>query len=130
MSDPTAGLVTILRRTLPWIRLLSLAGFIAIGFLALLGGMSWATIASTGKGQIPVQSLVTYPVLMLFAFLPAWFLHKCVRRIKVFVAQGHIVQLEAVLEAQRTVWKFGGVLALVTAAAAIAAMLIGVLAAL
>ena len=130
MSDPTAGLVAILRKTLPWVRLLSIAGFIAVGFFAMLGSMSLAGLMATNMGQAQVQALVMYPIMMVLAFIPAWHLRKCARRMQVFVAQGHIVQLEAVLESQRAVWKFAGLLALLTGVVAVAAMVLGVLAAL
>jgi hypothetical protein len=130
MPDPTSGLVTILRRTLPWVRLLSTAGFLAVGFFALMGAVSWGGFAMTGMGQAPVQAVTIYVVLMLLAFVPAWHLRKYAKRIEDFVAQGHIVQLEAVLEAERAIWKFGGLLAILIGIVAIAAMVVGVLAAL
>ena len=130
MADPTAGLVTILRKTLPWVHLLSTAGFIAVGFFALLGAWSWAGLTTTGMGQIPVQTLFVYPIMMLLAFVPAWHLRKCARRMQVFVAQGHVVQLEAVLESQRAVWKFAGLFVVLIGAVAVAALVVGVLAAL
>ena len=130
MSDPTAGLVAILRKTLPWVHLLSYAGFMAVGFFALLGGLSWSGLAAAGKGHVPIQALIGYPILMLLALLPAWHLRKYARRLDVFVAQGHIVQLEAALEAQRAVWKFAGLLVILLGAMAVVAMVVGVLAAL
>jgi hypothetical protein len=130
MTDPTAGLVAILRRTLPWVHLLSYACFVAVGFFALLGGMWWAGLGTAARGHVPLQVLVVYPILMILAFVPAWHLRKCARRLQVFVAQGHIVQLEAALDAQRAVWKFAGLVVILMGALAIVAMVVGVLAAL
>ena len=57
-----------------------------------------------------------FPLLYLLAgvvfLVPGIHLHKYAKRIGVFVAQGHLVQLEAALEAQRKFWKFAGVLVL------------------
>ena len=101
MSDPNAGIIKILSRTLPWVRLLSVIGFISVGCFALLGAISWVGISTERVEQVPLQALVAYPILMVLAFVPAFYLHKCARRMRTFVAQGHMVQLEAVLEAQR-----------------------------
>ena len=131
MSDPNAGVIQILRRTLPWVRLLSFVGFISVGCFGLLGAVSWVGLSSVGR--VPIEALVVYPVLMVLSFVPSFYLHKCARRISTFVAQGHTAQLEAVLEAQRSFWKFLGALVLVIAGAMavtlVAAMVIGLLAA-
>ena len=62
--------------------------------------------------------------------MPALYLHKSARRIKIFMAQGHTVQLESVLEAQRGFWRFLGLLALAMGLILVAAIVIGVLASL
>lgn len=130
MSDPNAGVIGILRRTLPWVRLLSIFGFMAVALFAILGAVSWVGISTERVEQIPLQALIVYPILMVLSFVPAFYLHKCARKMHIFVAQGHMVQLEAVLEAQRGFWKFLGSLVLAMGVILLAAMVIGVLAAL
>lgn len=130
MSDPNAGVIGILRRTLPWVRLLSIFGFMAVALFAILGAVSWVGISTERVEQIPLQALVVYPILMALSFVAAFYLHKCARKMNIFVAQGHMVQLEAVLEAQRGFWKFLGSLVLAMGVILLAAMVIGVLAAL
>jgi hypothetical protein len=130
LSDPNAGVIKILSKTLPWVRLLSIAGFLSVALFALLGAVSWAGISTERVGQVPVQALIVYPILMLLSFVPAFYLHKCARRMRTFVAQGHTVQLEGVLEAQRAFWKFLGGLVLAMGILLMVAMAIGVLAAL
>jgi len=136
VSDPNAGVVLILRQTLPWVRLLSVLGFVSVGCFALLGAVAWTGISAMSAGRpdrIPVEALVVYPVLMVASFVPSFYLHKCARRMGEFVAQGHTAQLEAFLEAQRALWRFLGGLALLLAGAAaltlLAAVAIGLLAA-
>lgn len=130
MSDPNAGIIKILSRTLPWVRFLSVVGFISVGFFALLGALSLVGITTERLEQVHLQALAVYPILMVVSFVPAFHLHKCARRMETFVSQGHTVQLEGVLEAQRAFWKFLGCLVLVMGMILVAAMVIGMLAAL
>jgi hypothetical protein len=130
LSDPNAGIIKILSRTQPWVRLLSITGFVSVAVFALLGAVSWMGISTERVGQIPVQALIVYPILIVLSFVPAFYLHKSARRMRAFVAQGHTVQLEGVLEAQRAFWKFLGSLVLAMVILLMMAMVIGVLAAL
>ena len=130
LSDPNAGIIKILSRTLPWVRLLSVVGFISVGFFAVLGAISWVGISTERVEQVPLHGRIVYPILMVLSFVPAAYLHKCARRMRTFVAQGHTVQLEGVLEAQRAFWKFLGSLVLAAGMLLMVAMVIGVLAAL
>ena len=78
-----------------------------LGFDGVLGGLTSRRFESA-------------PFLLLdFAFsfmflVPSLYLHKYANRIGVFVAQGHNVQLEAALEAQRKFWKFTGLFVLLS----------------
>ncbi len=130
MSDPNAGAIGILRKTLPWVHLLSIFGFLAVGLFAVLAVVSWVGIWTERVEQTSVQALIMFPILMVLSFVPAFYLHKSARRMKTFVAQGHMVQLEAVLEAQRGFWKVLGALVLAIGLFLLAAMAVGVLAAL
>jgi hypothetical protein len=133
MGDPNAGLVQILRRTLPWIRVVSAAGFIMVSILALLAVVSWINLTGEQAHGIPPEALIVYPVSMALVLVPSIYLYKYGRRVETFIAQGHTVQLESALEVQRGFWRFvgmtaavcGGLLALVL----VGAMVIGPLAA-
>lgn len=111
--DPNSGSVRVLQWTQPWVRLVSLVGFVlaaATAFLAFDGLM----------GGLATRRFETIPFLTLeFSFavvflVPSWYLHKYATRITIFVAQGHAVQLEAALEAQRKFFKFTGLFALLS----------------
>ena len=130
MTDPNAGLVTILRKTLPWIRLLYAFGYLTAGLLTLLCVASWAGIASDRVERLPLQALIIYPLLIVISLVPALYLHKSARRIQIFMAQGHTVQLESVLEAQRGLWRFLGLVALLMLVILLGVIVIGVLASL
>jgi hypothetical protein len=130
LSDPNAGLISSLRKTLPWVRFLSIVGFLLVGLFGLLAAVSWMGQAGGQNSAISGQALFVYPFMMIFTLVPAVQLHKCAQKMTIFVAQGHTVQLEEVLEAQRGFWIFLGVIALVNGLALLAAIAIGVLAAL
>jgi hypothetical protein len=130
LSDPNAGLISSLRKTLPWVRFLSLVGFFFVALFGLLAGVSWMGHAGSSRSTIPGQALIVYPAMMIFTLVPAVQLHKCARKMSIFVAQGHTVQLEEVLEAQRGFWMFLGGFALLTGLVLLGAIAVGVLAAL
>lgn len=129
--DPNAGVVEILRKTRPWVGLVSIFGFISVGLIGLLAIASWVGIATEHVDRIPLAALLVYPVLLVLYFIPSWQLFKYSRRIDVFVAQGHTVQLEAALEAQRAFWRFVGIVVAVsagmTALMLMAAMIVGIM---
>jgi hypothetical protein len=113
LIDPNAGTIHVLQRTQPWVRLASVIGFLLAAVMAL--------IAFDGTvGGLTSRRFETAPFLLLdFVFsvvflVPSLYLHKYASRISVFVAQGHNVQLEAALEAQRKFWKFTGLCALLS----------------
>ena len=126
MHDPNAGVIQILRRTQPWVYLLSICGFLNIG-LALLALVSWVGI-ETGRmrREVPLVVLLVYPGFVILALPPALYLYKYARRIQTFVAQGHQVQLESALEAQRHFWVFTGSIALAVAVLAFLSVVAGV----
>ena len=132
--DPNAGVVYILRKTQPWVRLVSICGFICVALIGMLGVVSWVGRSTDRVAQVPLVALLVYPVLLAVYLIPSLQLLKYSRRIRTFVAQGHTVQLEAALEAQRAFWRFTGIvvvvsgamMALVIAATMFVGILIGV----
>jgi ABC-type multidrug transport system permease subunit len=122
MTDPSAGTILILQRTQPWVRFLSILGFIVVG-LASLVGLSEIVNLATERVEATPLSLV-YPLLGLVNFFPAYYLHKYSKRIGVFVAQGHAVQLEAALEAQRAFWMYTGIIVLISIALVVVAVVL------
>lgn len=128
MPDPNAGIIKILRGILPWVRLISIVGFIAVATFAILGVVSLVGKPIDRVEHIPYQTVIVYATLAVLSLIPSIYLHKCARRMETFMAQGHIIQLESMLEAQRGYWKFLGILVLTAGAILMAAMLFGVLA--
>jgi hypothetical protein len=105
LIDPNAGAIRVLQRTQPWVRMASFIGFL------LAGGMVFLAVDGT-LGGMASRRFETAPFLVLdvalgLAFLiSSLYLHKYASRIGDFVAQGHSVQLESALEAQRKFWQF------------------------
>ncbi len=115
MGDPNAGVILVLRRSLPWIRVISMFGFVIAALVAALGAASLARMGGARLSPEHHVVLVLCPVLAAIWFVPSFYLNKYARRIKLFLAQGHTVQLEAALEAERHFWMFAGGAALILA---------------
>ena len=102
-----------LKRTKPWVRFLSILGFITVGFMMLIGlGMGAVGVAM--QDPMMIGMVVLYPLMGLLYIFPSLYLYRYADRIGEFVAGGGKAQLEAAIEAQRSFWKFAGVLVLVS----------------
>ena len=113
LIDPNSGTILVLQRTQPWVRLASFIGFLLAALMAFLGFDG--TLGGLTSRRFETAPFLLLDFLFSFAFLvPSLYLHKYASRIGVFVAQGHNVQLEAALEAQRKFWKFTGLFALLS----------------
>jgi hypothetical protein len=109
--DPFAGSILLLQRTRPWVRLAGVIAFLlsaVMAFLGLQGAVGGLMARRLDRGLfIALDFLFAAGFLMLGVYL-----HQYASRITVFAAQGHNVQLEAALEAQRKFWKVAGLCAL------------------
>jgi hypothetical protein len=113
LADPNAGTILVLQKTQPWVRLASLVGFLLAALMAFLGVDG--TVGGVAAHRFETSPFIVLDFVFALVFLvPSLYLHKYARRIGVFVAQGHNVQLEAALEAQRKFWKFSGLCALLS----------------
>jgi hypothetical protein len=126
------SIARILKETQPWARAMGIFGFISVAFM-ILGGLA-AGIVGIATGNLQsVMLMIIYPVLGILYIVPSMFLVRYANRIRDFVGQGHVSQLEAALDAQRAFWKFVGVLTIISVAlsilGAMAAIVFGILAA-
>jgi hypothetical protein len=126
------SIAKILKDTQPWARTMGIMGFISVGFM-ILGGLAAGIVGfATGNVQ-SVMLMIVYPVLGVLYIVPSMYLVRYANRIRDFVAQGHVSQLESALDAQRAFWKFVGVLTIISIALSIlivmAAVVFGILAA-
>ena len=122
--------MTSLRRTRPWVRFLSIFGFVTAGLMCVIGLIGGAIGLVTQTIETAV--LVVYLPLALLYVFPSLSLFKYANRIRDFGTNGDALQLELALDAQRAFWKFVGVLTLVSLVLMVAllvmAALVGVVA--
>jgi len=128
-SDPSglAILSVPLRRTQPWVRFLSIMGFIAAGFMVLTGVGAGVVGAASGRVET-IGLMIVYPIMAVAYVFPAMFLMRYADRIKTFVASGQEQDLMGALEAQRSFWKFAGIFTIVSIVVGIVISVFAVLA--
>ncbi len=126
-GDVSVEVVELLRKTKPWVRLLAVLGFLGLG-LALVGALAGLVLgasAGMGAGTALVQ-LVAILVEILLFFPALLFLNRYASRIGNLVASGHPQDLEDALAAQKSYWKYVGILVLVFLLLAIVAVVLAI----
>lgn len=113
VSEDTLAL---LRATKPWVRLLSVLGFIGLGFL-VLGSLAFLLIPMGGMGAMSLGPKVAitsvYLAMGCVQFPAVLFLSRYASRIGNLAASGAPADLEEALRAQKSFWKYVGILTLV-----------------
>jgi len=113
-----------LRRTRPWVMFMSILMWVGVGFM-LIGGvfMLFAGVAGSAFGETGLPEGVMFVVLAmvygLMAFLyifPAIFLWRYASRIGRMLSTASVSELEGALEAQKSFWKFIGIMTIVVMA--------------
>jgi hypothetical protein len=129
MLPPESGLdvpaiVAQLERTQPWVRFLSIFGFASAGFM-IVGGLIGGAVGAAAGNMDAVVLLFLYPLLGVVYLYPSLCLLRYASNIRRFIASPVGPHLEAALDAQRSFWKFAGI---VSAISVVVAMLAFVLA--
>ena len=114
------GIQNALAGTKPWVRLVSILGFISAGFMivaglfaAVLGGFSDAMPAGA------TAIFLIYPLMGALYAVPSLYLFRYASRIDEYVRGGQEIQLELALDTQRAFWKFVGILCVISIVIAI-----------
>lgn len=102
-----------LRQTKPWVRFMSVIMFIGSAFMVLGGAMMLAAGAAGAPGVPGAIAGLFYMVLAILYIVPAVFLWRYADRIGAFMLQRTPHTLAHALEAQKSFWKFVGILTLV-----------------
>ena len=115
-TEISSAVVNLLRQTKPWVRLLAVLGFIGIAFM-LLASVSMLALGSfTGSGLpagVGIAMMVGY-ILMAGIQLPAAiFLNRYASRIGALVNSCAPEDLEAAVSAQKSFWRYVGILTLI-----------------
>ena len=112
-ASVTPRTVDLLSRTRPWVMLVSIVMFIASA-LMVLGGVAGLAFSSLGPGAMPMMGvLVVYVIMGLLYIIPAIYLFRYARRISDLKLSQHFTDLEAALQAQKSFWKFVGILTMI-----------------
>lgn len=117
LPQPTRTM-QLMRATKPWVRFMSIFGFIVAGLMVAVGVFVGVTaiLGGSGFGQQLLFSLL-YPVFGVLYFLPSLFLGQYASRIGDFLQSGTLESLDAALEAQKKFWRFVGIMAIVVISA-------------
>ncbi len=109
LATPKA--IETLRQTRPWVRFISVLGFIGSALMigiGLLGGLM-GTLSPQARAQSAV--LFVYVPLSLLYIFPSLFLWRYADRIHKLQQSQHVADMESALEAQKSFWRFIGIVA-------------------
>lgn len=121
-----SGIAGVLAATQPWVRLMSILGFLSAALMILSGVVvGIAGVAMTGESGMAALGLI-YPVMGILYVIPSVYLFRYANRIGEYVRGGQEIQLEMALDSQRAFWKFVGVFTIVMFAIGILGMLAAV----
>jgi hypothetical protein len=111
----THKVLSMLRQTQPWVRFLSVLGIIIAALMVLVGSFGFVamTFASSRTDSFPFFLWLVYIAVGVLYFLPALLLFRYASRINDLWTNRSVRALEDALEAQKSFWKFVGILMLV-----------------
>ena len=119
-ATATSGFVTPaaiahLRGTRPWVRLLSILGFVGVGFLVIAAvGVVGFTRLIPGTGPLGGLAVGSFYLLMAGIYVfPALFLSRYASAIRRLESARDAVSLERALEEQKKFWRLVGIITLV-----------------
>ena len=112
----TTTMIEHLRKTRPWVRFISVLGFISIGLIGLAAVSMTLGVLFTGSlYEIGVMFIpgVLYVGALVIYFISTLHLHRYASSLKKLLAEGGIKALEDALGYQKSFWKLAGILAIV-----------------
>ncbi len=118
----TSAMALSLKQTRPWVRFLSILGFVWLGFMVVA---SVAMMFGSGPAGYGALIGIVYIVLAVLYAAPVLFLHRYASSITRFLESGTSEEMEHALGYQKSFWKFSGILALITILVAIIGTVIG-----
>ncbi len=117
----TPQMTEALRKTKPWVRMFSILGFIGSGLMIIIalvvmagsaiGGVMGRSIGLGSAGGIAVGLL--YGLMALLYIFPSLFLFRYASAIASMLREDTVRGMESALEAQKSFWKFAGILTVV-----------------
>jgi hypothetical protein len=108
----TPKIVEMLARTQPWVRFLSVLGFIGFALMMLVAvGAFMLAVSRNNSGGILLA--IIYAVFGIVYLLPSVFLSRYASDIARLRTSLRVQDLEDALQAQKSFWKFAGIATLV-----------------
>jgi hypothetical protein len=139
----TENMLRYLKGASPWLRFVGIVGFIACGFLALIGlvflfspsawGSFWSEIPGFGDytgdagAVVGVAMGLYFFIAALLYFFPALFQYKFGSKIRGYLQSGSDQDLETAFKNNKSLWKFNGILLIIVLALFPAMLLIGII---
>ncbi len=106
-----------LRATAPWLKLISILGFIASGIIFIAAfftlGASGIMKKLDGTWEIGMITFVIYIIISVLTFFPSKYLFTYAVLIKGFVLSNDIRLIERALFIQRKYWTFIGIISII-----------------
>lgn len=112
-GSTSAGAVEILRSTKPWVRLLGVLSAIGMGFMVLGSVFVMVAAGSSRLPGLPAGIGLIYLLVAGFYLPPVIFLNRYASRIGDLLASHSTQDLEAALRAQKSFWKYVGIVAVI-----------------
>ena len=111
----TDSMMDSMRSIRPWTKLLAILGFVAVGFMVLLGAafMVFTSTFQQQKNGPPPSLGFIYILFSILYFMPAYYLYKYSASIGDFLKSNGSLDLESALSYQKSFWKFMGIVAVV-----------------
>jgi len=115
-SEVSPGVVEVLRQTKPWARFLAVLGFIGMGFMLLASVAMLALGSSLGRGLpagFGVGMMLVYVVMAGIQLPAVLFLNRYASRIGSLMDSHAPADLQEALSAQKSFWRYIGILSLI-----------------
>lgn len=118
LADVSQATAAILGKTRPWVRLLGILAFVGCILMVLFGVGALVVALTTGGGGITgvgigAAALLAYLIAAVLIFPIGLFLNRFAKAIRTLQASGRNEDLERALLAQKSYWKYIGILTLV-----------------
>ncbi|MCP3943494.1 MAG: hypothetical protein GY710_18720 [Desulfobacteraceae bacterium] len=120
--SPTKSMLLSLRQTKPWVRFLSVLGFLSIVFVVIAGIANMFFLPKTIGTNSFLPSILTGLMNIVFGllyFFPSLFLFRYASSIGRLVDGGGVKEMEKALANQKSFWKFVGIISLISIGLAI-----------